>query len=81
MNLERPGHAVAADADLATAILQDAAERLRQLMPSLDVARVVAVFGIMGLVKLGGYEEVLTIVPAAVARAVDGQRGEVSDNG
>lgn len=74
MKPDCPSAALAADAEVVAAILEDAADRLRDFMPELDAARVVAAFGVYGLMRLGGYEEVLSAVPAFVARAAEGLR-------
>lgn len=55
--------------EVVLAIIEDAATRLRMLMPSLEVARVMTNAGVLGLMAHGGYEEVLTTVPKAVAAA------------
>ena len=53
------------------AIIAGAMDELVEMMPPLEVARVMLLHSVMGLTQLGGYEEILTIVPKAVAKVIE----------
>lgn len=62
-------------ANEAMAIIGRAMDELAQLMPPIEAARLMTYHATIGLTSLGGTEEVMTIVPKAVAKVAEAREG------
>lgn len=61
------------DANVAFAVMQEAAQRLVSLTTPLEAAKVIAAFGLMGLVEKAGHREALDLAVTAIASAIEAQ--------
>jgi 3-phosphoglycerate kinase len=62
-----------ADAEVAMAVMQEAMERLAEFMEPIEAAKIIAAFGLMGLVERGGYVAAKELAVQAVTAALDAQ--------
>ena len=64
---------VSNDCDVSLAIMQEAQERLTGLMSPKDASKIIASFGVMGLVETHGYQSAVDLTGKAIAAALQAQ--------
>ncbi|KPP82432.1 MAG: hypothetical protein HLUCCO07_15775 [Rhodobacteraceae bacterium HLUCCO07] len=62
-----------ADAEVAMAVMQEAMERLVEFLEPIEAAKIIATFGIFGLIERGGYETARELMMGATAEALKAQ--------